>query len=112
MFCSTRCQLYDSPTCHGSDRHRVAKVHTDAAAGAGAAPSTHPRSRSCCNPRRALHHYVENWGVYLKQTVLLPNLALALLYCTVLSLGFLMTSYMSWSGLTEAEVGTASGTWV
>eukprot|EP00798_Chlamydomonas_sp_ICE-L_P006629 gene6629-3285_t len=44
------------------------------------------------------------WLTYCKQEVLLANLSLATLYCTVLSLGFLMTAYLRWSGMNEAEV--------
>lgn len=49
------------------------------------------------------------WSTYAKQPVLLANLSLALLYMTVLSLGFLMTSYLKWSGLSEAEIGAFRG---
>ncbi len=44
------------------------------------------------------------WRVYFRSPVLLPQLGLVCLYCTVLSLGFLMTSYLQWTGLTSAEV--------
>lgn len=50
-----------------------------------------------------------SWAIYAKQSVLLANVALALLYMTVLSLGFLMTSYLTWTGLTEAEVSVYRG---
>lgn len=36
-------------------------------------------------------------------------MALALLYMTVLSLGFLMTSYLRWTGLTQAELAGYRG---
>jgi len=49
--------------------------------------------------------------LYLRQPVALANIGLALLYCTVLSLGILMTSYLHWSGLTEAEVGAVAKLW-
>ena len=51
----------------------------------------------------------ESWKVYMRQSVLLPCLSLALLYCTVLSLGFLMTSFLKWSGMTEVEVAMYRG---
>ncbi|GFR50401.1 hypothetical protein Agub_g12618, partial [Astrephomene gubernaculifera] len=59
----------------------------------------------------ALHaaRYVDSWRVYVRQPVLLPCVALALLYMTVLSLGFLMTSYLKWSGMSEAEVSGYRG---
>lgn len=44
-------------------------------------------------PRVPARRQAAVW-VYLRQPVLLPNLALAMLYLTVLSLGFLMTSYL------------------
>ncbi|KAL6755200.1 hypothetical protein V8C86DRAFT_3137942 [Haematococcus lacustris] len=48
-------------------------------------------------------------AVFARQPVALPQLALALLYCTVLSLGFLMTAYLQWTGLTAAEVSVYRG---
>ncbi|GAX73942.1 hypothetical protein CEUSTIGMA_g1392.t1 [Chlamydomonas eustigma] len=50
-----------------------------------------------------------SWGVYFRQHLFLANMSLALLYMTVLSLGFLMTSYLRWCGLTEAEVSLYRG---
>jgi hypothetical protein len=44
------------------------------------------------------------WVAYFQQTTLLPGLALALLYLTVLSLGFLMTSFLAWQGMSEAAI--------
>lgn len=42
------------------------------------------------------------WVTYFHQgPSLLPGLALALLYLTVLSLGFLMTSFLAWQGMSE-----------
>jgi iron-regulated transporter 1 len=55
------------------------------------------------------------WAAYFHQSTLLPGLALALLYLSVLSLGSLMTSYLAWQGLSEATlslfraVGALSG---
>ncbi|GAX73941.1 hypothetical protein CEUSTIGMA_g1391.t1 [Chlamydomonas eustigma] len=59
--------------------------------------------------RMALISLYSSWVVYCGQDVLLPNIALGLLYMTVLSLGFLMTSYLKWCGLTEAEVSLYRG---
>eukprot|EP00775_Hariotina_reticulata_P006954 gene6954-7170_t len=44
------------------------------------------------------------WSVYFRQSTLLPAVALALLYLTVLSLGFLMTSYLVWRGMPESTI--------
>lgn len=44
------------------------------------------------------------WRLYFQQSTLLPGLALALLYFTVLSLGFLMTSFLAWQGMSEATI--------
>lgn len=44
------------------------------------------------------------WRLYFQQSTLLPGLALALLYLTVLSLGFLMTSFLAWQGMSEATI--------
>ncbi|GLC41594.1 hypothetical protein PLESTB_000698500 [Pleodorina starrii] len=62
--------------------------------------------------RAAARHaaaYADSWIVFWRQRVLLLCCALALLYMTVLSLGFLMTSFLKWSGLTEAEVSGYRG---
>ncbi|KAG2435780.1 hypothetical protein HXX76_006976 [Chlamydomonas incerta] len=57
----------------------------------------------------AVAEYGDSWRVYVQQPLLLPCLALALIYMTVLSLGFLMTSFLKWTGLTEAEVSVYRG---
>lgn len=44
------------------------------------------------------------WAAYFNQSTLLAGLALALLYLTVLSLGFLMTSFLAWQGMSEATI--------
>jgi hypothetical protein len=46
----------------------------------------------------------EGWSAYFQQSTLLPGFALALLYLTVLSLGFLMTSFLAWQGMSEATI--------
>jgi iron-regulated transporter 1 len=43
------------------------------------------------------------WAAYFRQGTLLPGLALALLYLTVLSLGFLMTAFLA-HGLPESTI--------
>ena len=47
--------------------------------------------------------------VYARQRVLAPALALALLYFTVLSLGFLMTEYLYARGVADVEVAIIRG---
>jgi iron-regulated transporter 1 len=47
---------------------------------------------------------ITGWSTYIRQPVLLPAVALAMLYLTVLSLGFLMTAYVKHQGLTEVVV--------
>jgi iron-regulated transporter 1 len=55
------------------------------------------------------------WAVYARQPVLPAAVALALLYLTVLSLGFLMTAYLHWCGVHDVviavfrAVGAAAG---
>jgi hypothetical protein len=66
---------------------------------AGAAPA-----RPACAPLAAL---LTGWRAYAGQPTLLPALALSLLYLTVLSLGFLMTAYLTFNGM--SEVGRAGG---
>ncbi|KNA07822.1 hypothetical protein SOVF_168330 isoform B [Spinacia oleracea] len=49
------------------------------------------------------------WKVYLNQEVVLPGLALALLYFTVLSFGSLMTAALEWEGIPAYLIGIARG---
>ncbi|GAB4833250.1 Solute carrier 40 member 2 [Ancistrocladus abbreviatus] len=49
------------------------------------------------------------WKVYLKQDVVLPGVALALLYFTVLSFGSLMTAALEWEGIPAYVIGIARG---
>ena len=49
------------------------------------------------------------WGIYFQQRLWPAALALALLYLTVLSLGLLMTAYLKWQGMTEAELSLYRG---
>ncbi|KAM4079021.1 hypothetical protein ACJW30_09G083700 [Castanea mollissima] len=49
------------------------------------------------------------WKVYWQQDVVLPGLALALLYFTVLSFGTLMTATLEWEGVPAYVIGLARG---
>jgi len=49
------------------------------------------------------------WGTYFKQRLWPAAIALALLYLTVLSLGLMMTAYLKWQGMTEAELSLYRG---
>ncbi|KAK3029512.1 hypothetical protein RJ639_037533, partial [Escallonia herrerae] len=51
--------------------------------------------------------YVNAWRVYMSQDVVLPGLALALLYFTVLSFGTLMTAALEWKGIPAYVIGIA-----
>ncbi|XP_042015608.1 solute carrier family 40 member 2-like [Salvia splendens] len=53
--------------------------------------------------------YVSAWRVYVNQDVILPGLALALLYFTVLSFGTLMTAALEWQGIPAYVIGIARG---
>ncbi|XP_028080004.1 solute carrier family 40 member 2 [Camellia sinensis] len=53
--------------------------------------------------------YVVSWRVYLQQDVVLPGVALALLYFTVLSFGTLMTATLEWEGIPAYVIGIARG---
>ncbi|KAH7510567.1 hypothetical protein FEM48_ZijujUnG0111600 [Ziziphus jujuba var. spinosa] len=53
--------------------------------------------------------YVEAWKVYLKQEVVIPGVALSLLYFTVLSFGTLMTATLEWEGIPAFVIGIARG---
>ncbi|KAK1284392.1 Solute carrier family 40 member 1 [Acorus calamus] len=54
-------------------------------------------------------HFIDAWVVYLKQEVVLPGVALALLYFTVLSFGTLMTAALEWKGIPAYIIGIARG---
>ncbi|CAL5389949.1 unnamed protein product [Camellia sinensis] len=53
--------------------------------------------------------YISAWRVYLQQDVVLPGVALALLYFTVLSFGTLMTATLEWEGIPAYVIGIARG---
>ncbi|KAK6290723.1 hypothetical protein POUND7_002264 [Theobroma cacao] len=53
--------------------------------------------------------YIDAWRVYLQQDVVLPGVALALLYFTVLSFGTLMTATLQWEGIPAFVIGIARG---
>jgi iron-regulated transporter 1 len=49
------------------------------------------------------------WAVYARQPVFPAAVALALLYFTVLSLGFLMTAYLHWRGVSDVTLSLFRG---
>ncbi|KAJ9185438.1 hypothetical protein P3X46_005076 [Hevea brasiliensis] len=53
--------------------------------------------------------FIGAWSVYLQQDVVLPGVALALLYFTVLSFGTLMTATLEWEGIPAVVIGIARG---
>ncbi|PSS17672.1 Solute carrier family 40 member like [Actinidia chinensis var. chinensis] len=53
--------------------------------------------------------YVSAWRVYFQQDVVLPGVALALIYFTVLSFGTLMTATLEWEGIPAYIIGIARG---
>ncbi|KAL2337650.1 hypothetical protein Fmac_012096 [Flemingia macrophylla] len=53
--------------------------------------------------------YIAAWRVYLQQEVVLPGLALALLFFTVLSFGTLMTATLEWERIPAYVIGIARG---
>ncbi|CAA0836232.1 Solute carrier family 40 member 2 [Striga hermonthica] len=53
--------------------------------------------------------YINSWRLYIKQDIVLPGLALALLYFTVLSFGTLMTAALEWEGIEAYIIGTMRG---
>lgn len=53
--------------------------------------------------------YVAAWRVYLQQDVVLPGVALSLLFFTVLSFGTLMTATLEWEGIPAYVIGIARG---
>ncbi|KAK9837511.1 hypothetical protein WJX81_007687 [Elliptochloris bilobata] len=57
----------------------------------------------------SLRRMWRSWATYAQQPTAPAAAALALLYCTVLSLGLLMTAYLRWLGLAEAELSLWRG---
>ncbi|MED6108397.1 Solute carrier 40 member 2 [Stylosanthes scabra] len=53
--------------------------------------------------------YVVAWRVYLQQEVVIPGIALALLFFTVLSFGTLMTATLEWEGIPAYVIGIGRG---
>ncbi|KAG9155898.1 hypothetical protein Leryth_004142 [Lithospermum erythrorhizon] len=53
--------------------------------------------------------WVSAWKIYLQQDVVLPGVALALLYFTVLSFGTLMTATLEWEGIPVYVIGIVRG---
>ncbi|KAJ6303373.1 hypothetical protein OIU77_017285 [Salix suchowensis] len=53
--------------------------------------------------------FVGAWSVYFHQEVVLPGVALALLYFTVLSFGTMMTATLEWKGIAAFVIGIARG---
>ncbi|XP_062102384.1 solute carrier family 40 member 1-like isoform X1 [Humulus lupulus] len=53
--------------------------------------------------------YFEAWRVYWQQDTVLPGIALALLFFTVLSFGTLMTAALEWEGIAAFEIGIGRG---
>uniref|UniRef100_A0A0E0LCN0 Solute carrier family 40 member n=1 Tax=Oryza punctata TaxID=4537 RepID=A0A0E0LCN0_ORYPU len=51
----------------------------------------------------------ESWVVYARQEVVLPGVALAFLYFTVLSFGTLMTATLDWKGIPAYVISLARG---
>uniref|UniRef100_M8BDR1 Solute carrier family 40 member n=1 Tax=Aegilops tauschii TaxID=37682 RepID=M8BDR1_AEGTA len=51
----------------------------------------------------------DSWAVYMRQEVMLPGVALAILYFTVLSFGTLMTATLDWKGIPAYVISLARG---
>ncbi|KAK9124653.1 hypothetical protein Sjap_014255 [Stephania japonica] len=52
---------------------------------------------------------VNGWTVYLQQDIVLPGIALSLLFFTVLSFGTLMTATLQWKGIPAYVIGIMRG---
>ena len=76
---------------------------------AAAAVAPAMEAAACCGDGGNTVGWREAWRVYASQPVLPAALALAALYCTVLSLGFLMTAYLHARGVPEVAVALARG---
>lgn len=61
------------------------------------------------NGEDATTNNTSSLAAYLRQPPLAPAFALALLYCTVLSLGMMMTAFLKTQGLSEASIAAGRG---
>ncbi|XP_024520150.1 solute carrier family 40 member 1 [Selaginella moellendorffii] len=52
---------------------------------------------------------IDGWASYFRQEVVLAAVALAVLHCTVLSFGFVMTAALAWKGVPAHIIGVARG---
>ena len=52
---------------------------------------------------------IDGWIMYVKQPAAVASFSLALLYLSVMSFGSLMTAYLYWSGMGEAELSIYRG---
>mmetsp|Transcript_38178 Transcript_38178/g.107875 ORF Transcript_38178/g.107875 Transcript_38178/m.107875 type:complete len:490 (+) Transcript_38178:357-1826(+) len=77
------------------------QVLSDPSAGAAPAPSTRVSA--------AFVQSGTSLATYFRQHVALPGLALSMLYFSVMSLGLIMTSYLKWQGISEAEISAFRG---
>ena len=59
--------------------------------------------------RSPLHQHLSSWATYGDQACAAAGVSLALLYFTVLSFGSLMTAYLKWLGMAEAELSLYRG---
>lgn len=68
-----------------------------------------PAAKAGSSGGSSLRRQWHSWGTYFSQGVTPAALALALLYLTVMSFGTLMTAYLKWRGMAEAELSIYRG---
>ena len=72
-------------------------------------PGSNPLRETSDGLLGLLQRQLQSWMAYCRQAVTPAALALALLYLTVLSFGTLMTAYLKWRGMVEAELSVYRG---
>ncbi|XP_010529923.1 PREDICTED: solute carrier family 40 member 1 [Tarenaya hassleriana] len=106
------------PAIVQSNERRCSRSHTEETEGVSVSVSVVPGSEELTASRNRSRKVVERisessfvtaWKVYLKQQVVLPGVALALLFFTVLSFGTLMTATLQWEGIPAYIIGIGRG---
>ncbi|CAA6669283.1 unnamed protein product [Spirodela intermedia] len=95
--------------CESSQRRAAKLISVDRLEEEGIVEAPSPSLRS-----RALDWLYgfllfDAWAVYLKQEVVLPGIALALLYFTVLGFGTMMTAALKWQGVPAYVIAMGRG---
>ncbi|XP_048141981.1 solute carrier family 40 member 2-like [Rhodamnia argentea] len=104
-----------SPALAERNRQRTQKPFPAELTESSSVPDDYHPANAEKSQKRSLGEKIANlplvsaWRVYFEQEVVLPGIALALLYFTVLSFGSLMTATLEWEGIPAFVIGIARG---